>query len=348
MRRRSGYLRRVLPFLLLFLLPAGSGALGAAPGLLEIPAPPFVVRTTEPVRHQAEAIAASAPSIAAAVGAALGLPPPASGTIVVVAAPGPGDPLRDLAAAAPSWAAGVTLPAARTIVLRLDRIGGYGQREAGQVLAHEIAHLAVAEALPRRGSELPQWFSEGIASAVSADTEILDRWFLWTSALAASEHPFSDLDVALARGEPSHAVAYSGSLAAVNFLRRQYGAGFPARLFSGLRMGAGFDAAFAAAAGVTIDHAERAWREDLRRPRRWIMWIGSAFTLWLGATILILLAYAVKRFRSRRTLDRWRVEEGPDLADIMEAEAALEAERERASRREEGGGDGSSGGETVH
>ena len=305
-------LLRVAPLALLAALILPAAAFGS--DVAEIAAPPFVVRAPAPLRFQAERIAGLVPDLAARVAAEMGLPAPGGGEIVVLGGtPKHGDPLFDAALGMPPWAAGLTIPSASAIVIRLDRIGTYGQREITTVLAHELAHLTVAAALPRRGRELPVWFGEGIASSVAGEWGWRDPLIVWFSSLPASQHPFADLDTAYERGEPSRAVAYSGGFAAMTFLRRAYGQDFPARLLSDVRGGSSFEAAFARSAGVAVDQAERAWRDDLRRPRRWIVWIGSVLTLWIVITVLILIAYAVKRHRSRRVIDRWREEEGPDL-----------------------------------
>src|SRR5215213_4997627 len=56
---------------------------------------------------------------------------------------------------APHWGAAVALPAARTILLRADVADIYA------VLRHELAHLALHQAIPVR---VPLWFDEGYAS----------------------------------------------------------------------------------------------------------------------------------------------------------------------------------------
>lgn len=288
-----------------------AGAAEPAGEILTLDAPPFTIRAPAALSFHAERIASLAPGIAARVAADLRLPPPASGTIVVLAASAPEGSLRETARAMPAWAAGQAFPRSGTILLRLDRIGSYGQRDLGAVLAHELAHLTVSGALPGGGSELPRWLREGLAAAVSGEGEWRDQWHVWTSSLASSSRPFSELEAAFDRGGASRSMAYAGSLAAVRFLRRAYGAEFPSRLIGALRQGREFHSAFRSATGVTLQVAAASWKKELGRPRRWIMWIGSALTLWTGATLLILLAYTVKRRRGRRTLERWREEEEP-------------------------------------
>ena len=139
-----------------------------------------------------------------------------------------------------------------------------------------------------------------------------DLLVVWTSPIVSSEYPFADLDAALARGESSKSVAYAGSLAAVGFLKSTYGPEVISRLLTGLRSGIPFDPAFQQASGVSLGAAEHAWAHDLNLPWIWLVRAGSSYTVWMVATVLILIAYGVKRVRSRRLLERWSAEEEPE------------------------------------
>lgn len=300
---------------LLALAPLAAHGSPASGGVFETRAGAFTIRCPADLRLEAERLARRVPEVAGSVARRLGLPLPASGTIILLASENAGAPFAGQARGMPGWAAGQTFSGSSTILLRLDRIGTYGQRETGTVLAHELAHLIVGAALPGGGSELPIWFREGLASAASGEGEFRDAWQLWISSLATSAHPYARLEAAFA-SESSHAEAYAGALAAVRFLRSRYGQDVEGRVLAGIREGLDFPRAFALASGSSLPAAEAAWKADLGRPRKWIMWIGSALTLWIGVTFLILIAYAVKRRRSRRILDAWEPEEAPEPREV--------------------------------
>lgn len=304
--KRAGLLLAALLF------AAGPAAAAEPPQQpLRLTAGPFLVEAEPGLRLHAERIAAQAPDLARSLAAELGLPEPASGTIILIASEKPGGAFHDLAEAMPEWAAGQTFGHSATILLRLDRMGSYGQRDAGVVLAHELTHLVLASALPEKGQELPRWFNEGTASALSGESEWRDSWYVWISSLASASYPYGALDAAFDASGGTREEAYAGSLAAVRFLRRSYGRDVLKRILSGVRSGSSFRDAFRRAAGVSLLTAEAAWGRELARPRRWIMWIGSALTLWIGASVLILVAYAVKRARGRRIMETWEPEEPP-------------------------------------
>jgi hypothetical protein len=66
---------------------------------------------------------------------------------------------------APEWGAAIAFPSEQRIVLQ----GSFGGSDAGnpvQVLRHELAHLALHEAL---GDLPPRWFDEGYASMVAGE-----------------------------------------------------------------------------------------------------------------------------------------------------------------------------------
>ncbi|MBI3450904.1 MAG: hypothetical protein HY049_18565 [Acidobacteria bacterium] len=263
------------------------------------------------MRRYAEIAADAAPAAAASIAESLGLPAASRGTIALIGPETTDEEIRQSAAGIPAWAAGITLPSSATILIRLDRLGGYGQRQLLSVLDHELVHLTVAQGLEGRDARLPPWLAEGIASSLAHEGEWRDLWIVWTSPLASSSRPFADLDAALARGEDSKSLAYAGSLAAVGFLRERYGAGLVPGLLAGMRSGRDFDAAFAAASGVSVRSAEAAWAHELNLPWIWLVRVGSSYTIWMVATLLVLVAYLVKRYRSRKTLDRWSDDEGP-------------------------------------
>jgi len=274
-------------------------------------AAPFTVRADGSLRRYAEMTAAAAPGAAASIAAELGLPAATRGTIALLGPETTDEEIRQAASGIPGWAAGITLPSSGRILIRLDRLGAYGQRQLLSVLDHELVHLTVAQGLEGREGRLPPWLAEGIASSLAHEGEWRDLWIVWTSPLASSSRPFAELDAALARGEESKSLAYAGSLAAVGFLRERYGPGLVPALFAGMRSGADFESAFSAASGTTIRDAESAWARELNLPWIWLVRIGSSYTIWMIATLLVLVAYLVKRSRSRRTLDRWSDDEGP-------------------------------------
>jgi hypothetical protein len=280
----------------------------SSPGTIEIRAGQFIVRAAEELEAPARRIADQIPGMVKRISMEFGIDLQGRGEVILMASEDPGTPFSDRARSMPSWAAGQSLSGTGVILLRLDRIGSYGQREVGTVLAHELAHMLVSSVLPHHGAELPIWFREGTASMAARQGELRDYWHLWTTSLTSTSHPFAELEAGFSRGQRLD-MAYAGSLAAVTFLRREYGNGIVPVILEETRKGVPFREAFRRATGVSMAGAARAWMADLRRPRRWVIWIGSAATLWIGMSLLIFIAYTVKKRRSRRKIKLWEEEE---------------------------------------
>ena len=94
---------------------------------------------------------------------------------------------------APEWGAAVAVPGARTILLRAD------QDDLLRTLRHELAHLALHEAVPVR---VPLWFDEGYAAWAAGEWERLGGLELNLAVVRGAVPSLTGLDGAL-RGSAS-------------------------------------------------------------------------------------------------------------------------------------------------
>lgn len=209
----------------------------------------------------------------------------------------------ELGRTTPSWIAGFAVDAADTVVLFPGRSPSYPYDTLEDVLRHEIAHILVARRAP--GARIPRWFHEGLALSVERRWGFGDQTRV---ALATLSGPSSiaALDADFAAGEARMARAYGLAGAIVRDLTARYGSMLPGQVLAGLSRGASFDDAFAAAAGVPFDAAERAfWRG------RWwgqlVPLVTSSLALWAG--IIVLAVQARRRRKASRAALRRRWEE---------------------------------------
>ncbi len=212
---------------------------------------------------------------------------------------------------APSWGAAVALPGARTILLRAD------EGELARTLRHELAHLALHEAVAVR---VPLWFDEGYAAWAAGEWERLGSLELNLAVVRGAVPNLTGLDGAL-RGSPSTAdAAYALAVSAVVELARRNPTGTLTPLVGRLEAGDGFDAAVLSTTGLTVGRFEQAWQRALRRRYTLGNWL-IAGGGWL--VVALLVAWQVRRRhrsdRVRRAAldDGWDVEpeteEGPEL-----------------------------------
>ncbi len=212
---------------------------------------------------------------------------------------------------APEWGAAVAVPGARTILLRAD------QGDLLRTLRHELAHLALHEAVPVR---VPLWFDEGYAAWAAGEWERLGGLELNLAVVRGAVPSLTGLDGAL-RGSASTAdAAYALATSAVTELARRNPTGTLTPLLARLQAGEGFDEAVLATTGLSTGRFEQEWQRALKRRYTLGNWLIAGGGWLLVALMLIWLVARRRRAdRERRAaLDiGWDVgpetEEGPEL-----------------------------------
>jgi len=212
---------------------------------------------------------------------------------------------------APSWGAAIALPGARTILLRAD------QGDLERTLRHELAHLALHQAVPVR---LPLWFDEGYAAWAAGEWERFGGLELNLSVVRGAIPTLTALDGAL-RGSASTAdAAYALAASAVTELARRNPTGTLTPLLGRLQAGDDFEAAVLATTGLSLSRFEQAWQQHIRRRYTLGNWLVAGGG-WLVMAILVLVLVRRRRRadRGRRAAldDGWDVEpeteDGPEL-----------------------------------
>ena len=212
---------------------------------------------------------------------------------------------------APSWGAAVALPGARTILLRAD------QGDLVRTLRHELAHLALHQAVPVR---LPLWFDEGYAAWAAGEWDRFGGLELNLSVVRGAIPTLTGLDGALRGSASSADAAYALAVSAVTELARRNPTGTLTPLLDHLRAGEDFEAAVLATTGLNLSRFEQLWQQQVRRRYTLGNWLVAGGG-WLVMAVLVLVLVRRRRRvdRGRRAAldDGWDVEpeteEGPEL-----------------------------------
>ncbi|MHC4391196.1 MAG: peptidase MA family metallohydrolase [Planctomycetota bacterium] len=226
--------------------------------------------------------------------------------------------VRDLGRSSgpPEWSMAVAIGGANAVVIDATKLEPLSDRGLGPVVAHELAHLALAP-LPRG---IPRWLNEGLAMWASGQRLNPMQWSQLGGRARGEKLPtFAELT----RSFPPHAAeaseAYLFSLAAVESLHQIYKAEAVRGFILDLDRGWRFDEAFDKAFHAPPDGFEIVLLEALKErynPWRALM---STEGLFAVASLLAVLAFIRHRLRRHRLLkamtEAERPVESPDFGD---------------------------------
>jgi hypothetical protein len=220
---------------------------------------------------------------------------------------------------APEWGAAVAFPESNRIVMQ----GRDASSDAGDpidVLRHELAHLALHEAL---GDLPPRWFDEGYAS-YAANEVARDAILGANLALLVRGMPELDsLDAGFGggslRAEGTYALAYR---AVAELAARDPERGLTL-FFRYWKESGRFDTAVRSAYGLTQAQFEEIWRGRTRRRYGGLALVAD-LSIMAGVTLFLVLPFYVAR-RRRDRLRMAALVKADEEADRRERQGVIEA-----------------------
>jgi hypothetical protein len=230
-----------------------------------------------------------------------GLPRPTQRVVITIAADR--RRFRDLVGeSTPDWGSAVAFPDAGRVVLQGQGAGA----EAGdptEVLRHELAHLALHEAL---GNLAPRWFDEGYASFAAGEWGRQD--VLATNiALALGGMPtLEELDDSFGGGATAAQSAYALAYSAVAELASIDGSRGLHLFFTYWRESGKLEGAMRQAFGMTVPDFEKRWRQRTRRQYGALALVSNVALAGLLLLFVLTPFYLARRRRDRRRLEKMR------------------------------------------
>ena len=182
-----------------------------------------------------------------------------------------------------------------------------------QTLAHELAHLMLAEIADPH--HLPRWFNEGAAILLAGETRHVDPLAISRAMTTNSLVTFDEIEALLSFPNEQAALAYSESYHAVKFLVRRHGAQAIKKFAQAFTTHEDARAAFREAFGEDLWDFETAYFDHLRRDFRWYVLLDESL-LWGGVVLVLVIAgYFATRWRNMRKTREWEQEEGAASAE---------------------------------
>lgn len=209
----------------------------------------------------------------------------------------------------PRWGVGAAFPGSRTILIRLDG-------DPRRVLRHELAHLALHQAVRR----VPLWLDEGYAARAAGEWDRLDGLLMNWHLLGGRVPTLDQVTADLRGGRPEAEAAYAFATTAVLYLERLGGGQGLAPLLANLTAEPDLDRALRATYGMTLAQFETAWRGDLKGRYGWLLLFASFATLWLLVLLVVGLGWRYRRRRDRQR--RQALDEGWVIPPDSEAPSA--------------------------
>jgi hypothetical protein len=274
-------------------------------GWMRLAFPPSKRHRVQPLIHEADAFRDRLRDV-------FGYPVLNHVSVYVARTPGEMATLAPLGSPFPKYAEGVAYPGLGLILLTIDPKQPNAAHDLAEVFRHELAHLALHEAL--EGKHVPLWLNEGFAIHLSGESSLARMQTLWTATLAETLIPLGQLDGQFPDDEVQTPIAYAQSADIVrHLLRTRYSQRFIAMLRR-VRGGQPFVSSMSDAYGFEVygvgaNSLEDEWRRDVAK--RYSFWpvLFSGSMVWVGALGLFVVGYFRRKKQQRVTLDRWSMEE---------------------------------------
>jgi hypothetical protein len=192
--------------------------------------------------------------------------------------------------------------------------------DLGELMRHELSHVALADAIG--GRHVPRWFNEGLAIRQSGELPWARLKTLWDASLSRTLVPLKDLDTSFPSDGYEVNVAYAESADFVSFLMRDADRARFGSLVQRAGAGASFDRALEDAYGTDVRKLEFQWREEVSRRFGIVPMLTGGGVVWVVILGLTAVAWTKRRRRAKAKLEQWAREEAQVDAVLAASHAA--------------------------
>ena len=216
---------------------------------------------------------------------------------------------------APEWGAAFAFPDQRRIVMQ-GRTAGSDAGDPRVVLRHELAHLALHEAM---GPLPPRWFDEGYASFAAREWTREQTFETSVGMVWRTLPTLEQLEAGFERGGVEAGWSYAMAHRVVGELDALGGEAGLANLLHYWRQTGSFEKAVRTAYGMTGEAFEKHWRTRTRTRYGALSFVAN-LSVAVGMFSLVLVPlFVIRRRRDRLKLEAMRA------ADAQQEEAARQS-----------------------
>src|ERR1700694_1989643 len=209
----------------------------------------------------------------------------------------------DWARQVPPTTAGFAVGEDNLVVLFPSRSPTYPQDTLEDVLHHEVTHVLITRAAA--GRPVPRWFHEGLAMAAERTWGLEDQARLLQELTFVAPTDLRDANTLFEQDAGARTRAYTLAGAFVRDLMRQHGSLAPGEVLARMAAGASFERAFAQVIGDSVADEEAAFWHRHRLWARWGPFLTTTTALWMGVTVLALVAFVRRRQSNASRRKRW-------------------------------------------
>ncbi len=207
----------------------------------------------------------------------------------------------------PRYATGVAYPAQRVAIVALADPRSGRDASARETLAHELAHVALAEATG--DAPIPRWFHEGFAIQAAGERSLARYEVLAEAAAFRRLVPLDALDEHFSDESFDVTLAYAEAADVLRFLAHGGDHVRFVSLMERLRVGVDFERGLADAYGSDLRKLDYEWRTDAAKRFAFLPILTGGSVLWLGVALVFGVGWVRKRREGNATLQRWENEE---------------------------------------
>lgn len=226
----------------------------------------------------------------------------------------------------PDWGVGVAVSSRNLIALRSPREYPIGE-QIPTILRHELAHIHLDAMLDQRRP--PRWMHEGYAQQFAHQWSIGDDWIVARAVFTDNILPLEDIDGVNSFKDAKAKLAYVESYLAMGFFLKRYGYDGLQLFAQTMRKGGSWDQGFMQATGANYSGFQLEFDKYLRDRFNWAVFLHDTALLWVILTVVFVILYMIKRYRSARKLADWQRQES--LEDALYAPFDFPGQDQRRS-----------------